>query len=191
MGTGVRRSDELVIERFDVARRAATFLALPRFPAKGRAAVSIAALASLLMGACAKESQAPVAATHEASRHVRNRYFLREDAAVARQEPGPHEGSGQTTAYRYFDDVADARVIFRKRALHPGASIGRHVLSHDEVYYVISGRGELTVDDSRLAVGPNSATFMHEGADVGIRQLGAEDLVLIVAYPPARPGGEH
>jgi hypothetical protein len=47
----------------------------------------------------------------------------------------------------------------------------------------------LTVDDSKVEVGPNSATFMHEGADVGIRQLGAEDLVLIVAYPPARSGG--
>ena len=121
----------------------------------------------------------------DASRHVRNRYFLREDAAVTKTEPGPHEGTGQTTAYRYFDDVPDARVIFRKRALHPGASIGMHVLSHDEVYYIVSGRGELSVDDSRVEVGPNSAVFLHEGADVGIRQLGEEDLVIIVAYPPA------
>jgi mannose-6-phosphate isomerase-like protein (cupin superfamily) len=121
----------------------------------------------------------------DASRHVRNRYFLREDSAVTKTEPGPHEGTGQTTAYRYFDDVPDARLIFRKRALHPGASIGMHVLTHDEVYYIVSGRGELSVDDSRVEVGPNSAVFLHEGADVGIRQLGDEDLVIIVAYPPA------
>lgn len=136
----------------------------------------------LLLTACAKE---PPAAATDASRHVRNRYFLREDAAVSKEEPGPHEGTGVTTAYRYFDDVKDARVIFRKRALHPGASIGMHVLTHDEVYYVVSGRGELTVDDSKVEVGPNSATFMHEGADVGIRQIGDDDLVLIIAYPPA------
>jgi hypothetical protein len=35
-------------------------------------------------------------------------------------------------------------------------------------------------------VGPNTAVFMHEGADVGIWQDGDEQLVLIVAYPPAQ-----
>lgn len=121
----------------------------------------------------------------EQTRHVRNRFFVKRDAEVTRVEPGPHEGSGKTTAYRYFDDVKDARVIFRKRALHKGASIGMHVLEHDEVYYVVSGRGELTVDDTKREVGPDTAIFMHEGADVGIRQLGDTDLVVIVSYPPA------
>jgi mannose-6-phosphate isomerase-like protein (cupin superfamily) len=144
----------------------------------------IVAMLSIVMTACAKEAPARAAAAPDASRHVRNRYFLREDAAVSKEEPGPHEGTGQTTAYRYFDDITDAGVIFRKRALHPGASIGMHVLPHDEVYYVVSGRGELAVDDSKTEVGPNSATFMHAGADVGIRQIGDEDLVVIVAYPP-------
>jgi mannose-6-phosphate isomerase-like protein (cupin superfamily) len=144
-------------------------------------AILVAALV-LTFNGCAKESP-PV--QPDVSRHVRNRYFFREDAAVTREEPGPHEGAGSTTAYRYFDDVKDARVIFRKRALHRGASIGMHVLTHDEVYYVVSGRGELTVDDTKFEVGPNSATFMHEGADVGIRQIGDEDLIVIVAYPPA------
>jgi mannose-6-phosphate isomerase-like protein (cupin superfamily) len=134
--------------------------------------------------ACAQTADAPDTA-RSASRHVRNSFYLREDAQVQRTEPGPHEGTGSTTAYRYFDDVTDARVIFRKRAMHPGSSIGMHVLTHDEVYYVVSGRGELRVDDRRTEVGPGAAVFMHEGADVGIRQLGREDLVLIVAYPPA------
>jgi mannose-6-phosphate isomerase-like protein (cupin superfamily) len=143
-----------------------------------RRASFVAVLFSLVAG-CAQTP--PV----DASRHVRNRYFLRQDVEVTRPEPAPHEGSGQTTAYRYFDDVADAKVIFRKRALHKGASIGMHVLSHDEVYYVVSGSGEVRVDDRRQKVGPGTAIFMHEGADVGIWQEGDEDLVVIVAYPPA------
>ena len=121
----------------------------------------------------------------DASRHVRNRFFVKRDAEVMRVEPAPHAGIGQTTAYRYFDDVKDARVIFRKRAIPKGGSIGMHVLTHDEVYYVVSGRGELTVDDTKVEVGPDSAIFMHEGADVGIKQRGNADLVLIVSYPPA------
>jgi mannose-6-phosphate isomerase-like protein (cupin superfamily) len=117
--------------------------------------------------------------------YVRNRFFVRNDAEVARVETPPHQGAGQSTAYRYFDDVSDAKLIFRKRALHRGASIGMHALKHDEVYYVVSGAGEVRVDDRRVEVGPGAAIFMYEGADVGIWQKGEEDLVLIIAYPPA------
>ena len=131
-----------------------------------------------VLAACAQT------AAIDSSRHVRNRFWVREDAAVTRIEPPPHNGTGESTAYRYFDDVADAKVIFRKRALHKGASIGMHVLKHDEVYYVVSGRGEVRVDDRRAKVGPNTAIFMHEGADVGVWQEGDEDLVVIIAYPP-------
>ena len=121
----------------------------------------------------------------DASRHVRNRFWVKQDRAVKKAEPPPHGGVGMSTAYRYFDDVPDQRVIFRKRALHRGASIGMHVLTHDEVYYIVSGRGLLTVDDTTREVGADTAIFMHEGADVGIKQLGDEDLVLIISYPPA------
>jgi len=122
------------------------------------------------------------------NRHVRNRFFLKHDSEVKREEAPPHNGTGKSTAYRYFDDVKDARVIFRKRSLHKNASIGMHVLTHDEVYYVVSGRGVLTVDDTQRDVGPDTAIFMHEGADVGIRQSGADHLVLIISYPPASEG---
>jgi mannose-6-phosphate isomerase-like protein (cupin superfamily) len=147
-----------------------------------RVAAASCALAVLAAIACAR---APEPKAAEASRHVRNRFFVREDAAVAKVEPAPHDGGGNSTAYRYFDDVPDARVIFRKRALHKGSAIGMHVLTHDEVYYVVSGRGKLRVDDRQTEIGPNTAVFMHEGADVGIWQQGDEELVVIVAYPPA------
>jgi mannose-6-phosphate isomerase-like protein (cupin superfamily) len=139
------------------------------------------ALAVLAAIACARSPE-PQAA--EASRHIRNRFFVREDAAVAKVEPAPHGDGGDSTAYRYFDDVPDARVIFRKRALHKGSAIGMHVLAHDEVYYIVSGRARLRVDDRTVELGPNTAVFMHEGADVGIWQEGDEDLVVMVAYPP-------
>ena len=147
-----------------------------------RVAAASCALAVLAAIACART---PEPQAKEASRHVRNQFFVREDAAVAKVEPAPHDGGGDSTAYRYFDDVADARVIFRKRALHKGSAIGMHVLTHDEVYYVVSGRGRLRVDDRQVDLGPSTAVFMHEGADVGIWQDGDEELVLIVAYPPA------
>ena len=147
-----------------------------------RVAAAACALAGLAAIACARS---PEPQPTEPSRHVRNRFFVREDAAVAKVEPAPHDGGGDSTAYRYFDDVTDARVIFRKRSLRKGSAIGMHVLTHDEVYYVVSGRARLRVDDRQVELGPNTAVFMHEGADVGIWQEGDEELVVIVAYPPA------
>lgn len=115
-------------------------------------------------------------------------FVIRRDAGVRVEQPGPHEGGGRTTAYRYFDDVPNASLEFRKRALHAGAAIGPHALAHDEVYYVLAGRGELTVNDSRIEVGPETAVFMRMGATVGLRQSGTEDLVIIISYPPpAKP----
>ena len=35
---------------------------------------------------------------------------------------------------------------FRKRALHPGSGIEYHRQEQDEVYYVLSGTGEDTLD---------------------------------------------
>jgi mannose-6-phosphate isomerase-like protein (cupin superfamily) len=137
--------------------------------------------AALAIGAVAAMTYIGAA---ESSRHVRNRFWVVQDSEVARVETPPHDGRGKSTAYRYFDDVPDQRVIFRKRALHQGAAIGMHVLEHDEVYYVVSGRGVLKVDDTQREVGPDTAIFMHEGADVGLEQRGAENLVVIVSYPP-------
>ena len=114
-----------------------------------------------------------------------SRYLLKRDADVMVKEPAPHHGVGETTAYRYFDELGNAGLIFRKRALHRGAANGVNVLAHDEVFYVLRGQGELEVDGERLALEPGTAVFMYRGATIVLRQVGDDDLVVIIAYPPA------
>jgi len=123
------------------------------------------------------------ASSAEAPDNAHSRFRIRQDHEVLQVEPAPHDGSGQTKAYRYFDDVKDAAIVFRKRALPNGGAIGMHVLGHDEVYYVLSGHAELTVDGLQHPLQPSTAVYMSKGANVGIRQAGDDDLVLIVAYP--------
>jgi len=109
-----------------------------------------------------------------------------DEAAVAREEPTPHGRIGMSTAYRISDQVPGRTMEFRKRVLHPGAAIGLHPLAHDEVYYVLSGVGEVQsgTDKRRLTAG--MAAYLYDGATVGIRQLGTAPLVLIVSYPVVR-----
>jgi mannose-6-phosphate isomerase-like protein (cupin superfamily) len=103
---------------------------------------------------------------------------------VRREEPPPHGAIGMSTAYRISDAVPLPRAMeFRRRVLHPGAAIGAHPIDHDEVYYVLSGRGEVVSDGVTAVLEPGMAAYLRRGAVVGIRQLGAEPLDLIVSYP--------
>ena len=107
------------------------------------------------------------------------------DAEVVREEPPPHGAIGMSTAYRISDVVPQRTLEFRKRVLHPGAAIGVHRIDHDEVYYVLSGEGEVVSDGTTARMGPGTAAYLYAGARVGIRQRGEEPLTLIITYPIA------
>jgi quercetin dioxygenase-like cupin family protein len=109
--------------------------------------------------------------------------YVENEAALAVEQPGPHDGEGSSTAYPFFEDADGFRVVFRKRALHPGASIGRHTNDKDEVYYVLSGRGELTLEGAVSEVGPGDAILTRDGDSHALRTLGEEDLVILVVFP--------
>lgn len=101
-----------------------------------------------------------------------------------REEPPPHGAIGTSTAYRISDAVPAPRGMeFRRRVLHQGAAIGEHEINHDEVYYVLSGRGIVISDGVEAELEPGMAAYLYEGAVVGIRQVGEEPLSIIIAYP--------
>ena len=103
---------------------------------------------------------------------------------VVRQEAPPHGAIGMSTAYRISDVVPQPRTMeFRKRVLHKGAAIGLHPIAHDEVYYVLSGEGEVTSDGVSQRLRPGMAAYLYDGAVVGIRQMGNKPLSLIISYP--------
>ena len=118
----------------------------------------------------------------------RGGYVLERDAEVARDEPGTHKGGGQTIGYSFFKDTPNLGMVFRKRALKPGSGIGYHEQKEDEIYYVLSGRGLMTIDGKDMEVGPGTAVLTRPGSSHGLKQVGTEDLVIMINYlqQPAR-----
>ncbi|HSD73889.1 MAG TPA: cupin domain-containing protein [Steroidobacteraceae bacterium] len=108
--------------------------------------------------------------------------IIQNERDLAVSQPAPHEGGGTTTAYPFFADAPQFGIVFRKRALHPGSAIGSHPHDKDEIYYVISGRGEFTLDGVKHAVGPGTAMLTRVGSTHSLQQVGSEDLVIIVNY---------
>ena len=128
----------------------------------------IAASACLSLILSSRPDQAPAVIEH--------------DSTVAKSEPGPHNGGGQTTAYSFFAQAPQLGLVFRKRALHTGAAIGYHRQDEDEIYYVVSGTGVLTLNGLESTVGPGTAILTRPGSSHALRQQGSEDLVIIIAY---------
>jgi quercetin dioxygenase-like cupin family protein len=108
--------------------------------------------------------------------------YVQQARDIAIEQPGPHEGSGTTTAYPFFEDAKGFDIVFRQRALHPGASIGEHRNDKDEIYYVLSGRGELLLDGRRREVAAGDAVLTRDGSTHALFQRGDQALVIIVVY---------
>jgi mannose-6-phosphate isomerase-like protein (cupin superfamily) len=132
-------------------------------------------LAGLLSSAAWAQSEAP-------QKPSPGGYILERDGEVAAAEPGTHNGGGETIGYSFFKKAPRLGLVFRKRALKPGSGIGYHEQKEDEIYYVLSGRGMMTVDGKSFEVVPGTAVLTRPGSSHGLKQVGAEDLVIMINY---------
>jgi mannose-6-phosphate isomerase-like protein (cupin superfamily) len=112
-------------------------------------------------------------------------YVIEHDSEVAKHEPGTHNGGGQTIGYSFFSKVPKLGLVFRKRALKPGSGIGLHEQKEDEIYYVLSGTGTMTLDGKTVNVTPGTAVLTRTGSSHSLRQTGSEDLVILINYEAA------
>ena len=109
-------------------------------------------------------------------------FIVQRDAEIAKNEPGTHNGGGQTIGYSFFDKTPGMKFVFRKRAFHPGSGVGLHEQREDEVYYALSGKGVMTVDGKDIEMTAGTAVLTRPGSSHSLKQLGAEDLVILIAY---------
>jgi mannose-6-phosphate isomerase-like protein (cupin superfamily) len=133
--------------------------------------------------AFAQEAQNAPAGKQE--KPVPGGYVLEKDKDVARNEPGTHKGGGETIGYSFFSKTPNLKLVFRKRAFKPGSAIGYHLQREDEIYYVLSGRGMMTIDGKEFEVGPGDAVLTRPGSSHGLKQIGTEDLVILINYEQA------
>ena len=116
-------------------------------------------------------------------------YVIEHDAEVAKNEPGTHNGGGQTIGYSFFSKVPKLGLVFRKRALKPGSGVGLHEQKEDEIYYVLSGTGTMTLDGKTVNVTPGTAVLTRTGSSHSLKQTGSEDLVILINYEAAQSAG--
>ena len=100
-----------------------------------------------------------------------------------------HGGTGSFFRRTLLDAVPGSVFKYvRDIVVFPGTTIGEHLHSDDEeVYFIISGTGIVTVDGEECIVGPGSAVLPLSGSVHGIRNEGTEDLRIFVVCARAEP----
>jgi mannose-6-phosphate isomerase-like protein (cupin superfamily) len=146
-----------------------------------RSAVWAAAVFGVAGGLAAGAAGASSAVARQAA-PAKGGYVLERDAEVSKTEPGTHDGGGETVGYSFFAKTPNLRLVFRKRALKPGSGIGYHEQKEDEIYYVLSGRGVMTIDGKSFEVTPGTAVLTRPGSSHGLKQAGPDDLVILINY---------
>jgi mannose-6-phosphate isomerase-like protein (cupin superfamily) len=109
-------------------------------------------------------------------------YILEHETDLATKQEGPHKGGGPTTAHNFFAAATDCKLVFRKRVLHPGSAIGYHLQKEDEIYYVVSGTGEMKMNGETFAVKTGDAILTRPGSSHSLKQTGKDDLIIIINY---------
>jgi mannose-6-phosphate isomerase-like protein (cupin superfamily) len=79
-----------------------------------------------------------------------------------------------------------------EEVLPAGACVGRHHhLSTEEIYYVLRGRGRMTIDAETREVGAGDAVFIPRGAAHTLENTGAEPMTILLVCGPAYSFADH
>jgi putative monooxygenase len=77
--------------------------------------------------------------------------------------------------------VLEGLLFFAHAVLKPGREIEAHVDPYEEVYYLLLGRGVMTVGEERQEVAAGDAIWLPYGVPHSLLNDGDEDCVILVA----------
>ena len=109
-------------------------------------------------------------------------YILEHENEIGIEQPGTHGGGGNTIGYHFFSKAKELNLVFKKRILKPGAAIGYHLQKEDEIYYILSGSGEMQMNGKTFPVKPGDAILTRPGSSHGLINNSNGDLTIIINY---------
>lgn len=97
--------------------------------------------------------------------------------------------AGDSTRLRELLHPDKQAIALRYSLAHATLAIGEtsqpHSLKTSEVYYILSGKGEMHINDETQIVEPGDAVYIPPDARQFIRSCGSESLVFICIVDPA------
>lgn len=75
--------------------------------------------------------------------------------------------------------------FFAMATLEPGRKIEEHVDPMEEIYFILSGSGEIQVDDEKRQVAVGDATWIPTGSRHSLLNTGEENCIILVTASSA------
>jgi mannose-6-phosphate isomerase-like protein (cupin superfamily) len=103
-----------------------------------------------------------------------------------------HDGTGEILVQRYFENLHDWKCDIDIWELAPGVTEGAHTHDEsdpeyglmDEIYVVLDGRAEMTIDGSIESLDRGDAVICKAGANHSLKNIGDSVLrVLFISDP--------
>ncbi|MDR1070706.1 MAG: cupin domain-containing protein [Gracilibacteraceae bacterium] len=99
-------------------------------------------------------------------------------------------GEGNTTFEKFFPDdkLPKSYKVFAEMVLEPGCSVGQHGhQGESEIYYVLSGTGEINVNGETLQAKPGDVAVCHSGSFHSAKNTSDKELRILamIVYEPA------
>src|SRR4051812_24459433 len=70
--------------------------------------------------------------------------------------------------------------------LEPGDHSGPHVERWNHLLYFLSGSGDITIGEETSQVAPGTGALVKAGLSHSLRNLGADDMLVLTVYDPPR-----
>jgi quercetin dioxygenase-like cupin family protein len=110
-----------------------------------------------------------------------NRPFVIEDSSVE-LESDPADGISWRTLTS-ADRRPSAELTSGVAYIEPGGMLPLHRHSQTEIYYVIEGQGEVTLDGEQQAVGPGAMVYIPGDTPHAFRNAGTATLRFFYVFP--------
>ncbi len=102
----------------------------------------------------------------------------------------PHGSEIRPLLDRTTSDIE--RCSLAEELLPPGSAVGRHYhIETEELYYILEGTGEMTIDDETCAVTAGDCIFIPRLAIHTLRNTGANTMRLLLICGPAYSLPDH
>jgi len=93
---------------------------------------------------------------------------------------------GQAIAQMILDRRTLKEIGFLAIAgIAPGKTLEEHIDPMEEIYFLLSGSGEMSVDDEKRQVNPGDAIWIPTGSRHSLFNNGEKDITILVVASPA------
>ena len=113
-------------------------------------------------------------------------YWKQSEKTDSQSSQQIHDGDGFIKRRSLFEKASQLPIRIEVWELEEGVSEGDHTHEDDgsleEMYYFLSGEGEMSVDGKTIEVSTNDSVMVPPGIDHGIRNIGKIPLKMIIIW---------